>query len=275
MNIEPRNLDRRNFDDLQELRLGNYIYALRDPRDNKIFYIGQATQKNRLFKHFNEAEKYLKGSDIQPSPKILRIIEIWADEEDVDWFILSYGLTNTTNVLNAVESASIDLLSICQNGPALNRVAGPNSTLLTKEMITEIGAENVNPNNEYETVFIFPIQNRLADRISTYEATRRAWYVREDFRNRENSIAVGLSNYISKGVYLIDNWHPYDNKFEFDKNDNYDNGELLNKNWLNVLSQSFGYWQRGNYLIIQFNGQGQFRFLRGNPDKETWFNLDE
>ena len=47
--------NQRNFDTLQIERLGKYIYALRDPRDKKIFYVGQGTG-NRVFDHFNEAD---------------------------------------------------------------------------------------------------------------------------------------------------------------------------------------------------------------------------
>lgn len=272
MPIEPKNKDRRNFDDLQRERLGSYIYALRDPRDNKVFYIGQATQNNRLFDHFTEAENYLNGNNTHPTPKVLRIIEIWADDEDVDWFILSHGLTNQTNILDAVESAAIDLLSNCQNGSALNRIAGPHSTLLTQDMLNDFGATPVNPNNLIQTVFVFPIQRLLADGVNIYEATRRAWYVAERYRNIQGAIAVGLSNYISRGVYAIDNWHDYNNKHEFDGQDA-NLPDLANKNWYSIISTSLGYWQRGNYLIIEFNGNGQFRFQRGNPDKLTWYNL--
>jgi len=235
---------------------------------------GKASENNRIFDHFDEAEKYLKGSYTQPSSKILRIVEIWADEEDVDWFILAHNLNNETKELNAVESAAIDLLSICQNGPALNRVSGPNSSFLTPDMVNEISAERVNPSNPYQAVFIFPIQRQLLELGDPYEATRKSWCVKEEYRNIGGAFAVGLANFISRGVYLIDNWYENDeNKHEFESLSDFDETELINRNWQNVIQRSMGYWQRGNYLIIEFNGQGQFRFLRGNPDKETWFDL--
>jgi hypothetical protein len=275
MPIEPKNLDRRNFDDIPDEKFGNYVYALRDPRDNKVFYIGQATktQKNRLFSHLDNAQNCIDNNSYsEADEKTLRIIEIWAAEDDVDWFILARRLED--NALNFVESSAIDLLSISQNGPALNRNRGPQTSLLTQDEINDLGAARVNPITQILTVFIFPIQNQLANNVNTYDATRRAWYVKAEFRDRQEAIAIGLSNYISRGVYSIDNWHPLGNRHEFDGRVN-NRIDLSNKNWYKIISFSFGYWQRGTYLIVEFNGQGQFKFLRGNPDKETWFNLNE
>lgn len=271
MTIIPKN-NRRNFDDLQQTELGNYVYALRDPRDNKIFYIGQASENNRLFAHFREAEDFLNNRRKVPTPKILRIIEIWAAEEDVEWIILAHNLSNKEK--NIVESSAIDLLTNSQNGPALNMVKGRHSSLLNEIDIRELGAEPVNPQKPYDTVFVFPVFNQLSNGLAPYEATRRAWYVVEKFRNKKNAIAVGISNFISKGVFRIDNWHAIDNKHEFDKAGNNEIvDELLNKNWASIINTSMGYWQRGNYLIISFDGKGHFKFLRGNPDKNTEFNL--
>jgi hypothetical protein len=271
MPIEPKNREFRGFDDLQQESLGNYIYALRDPRDNKVFYIGQAT-KNRIFDHFVEAEGYLNGWFPEASPKTMRIIEIWSENENVDWFIVAHGLNDDTNTLDAVESAAIDLLTNSQNGSALNRVTGPHSTFLNQDMLTDLGATPINPDNQLSTVYIFPIQRQLANGLNPYESTRRAWYVAERFRNIEGAIAVGLSDYISRGVFNIDHWRECNDRHEFDGQEA-NLPDLMNKNWYSIISSSFGYWQRGNYLIVAFNGNGQYRFIRGNPDKDTWYKL--
>jgi len=272
MAIEPRNKAVRRFDANQYEILGNYVYALRDPRDNKVFYIGQSTKENRLFAHFEEAELYLQGNVNFMSPKVLRIIEIWAAEEDVDWFILAHGINDETNCLDAVESAAIDLLTECQNGSALNKVRGPSSSIIFREQLDVLGAEPINPTSAYQILFIFPIHKQLANDVDPYTATRRAWNVKQDLRNKKDAIAIGLSTFISKGVFMINEWHNYEDKYEF-VGVRYENAELLHKNWFKIISSSFGYWQRGNYLVIELDGKGNFRFLRGNPDKDTWFNL--
>ena len=125
--FEPRNTEKTGFDRLEDDELKGYVYALKDPRDGKIFYAGQGS-KNRVFDHFQEAKKFLNSPQGKPSVKILRIIEIWAAEEDVEWMILSCGHNEENGVLDAIESAVIDTLAHSQNGPALNAELGPKST---------------------------------------------------------------------------------------------------------------------------------------------------
>jgi hypothetical protein len=102
------------------------------------------------------------------------------------------------------------------------------------------------------------------------------WYVNHTNRNLQNSIAVGLRYAISIGSYQINNWtntvldsnkheftavhHPTPNTY----------APLQNKNWINVLDKAKGFWQRGNYLIVDFDGQGHFRIKRGSQDRTTW-----
>ena len=268
-----QNLDMREFDQQQKDYLGEYIYTLIDPRDKKVFYIGQSKgNSNRLFDHFKEAEEYLNDNSTKLSSKVLRIIDIWLNEEDVEWAIVACRIDNNSNPLDIIESALIDVLPLSQNGPALNAISGHHSTFLTKEQVVELAAVKINPTQAYETVFIFPIHNSTSDGSSPYEATRKHWYVTNSNQNRENSIAIGISNNISKCVFTINSWNlnTDNNKHEFNgiPLDN----ELVNKNWLEIIKRAKGYWQRGNYLIVEFDGNGKFRFLRGNPDK-SWFNL--
>jgi hypothetical protein len=74
----------RQFDTLQIEKLGKYIYALRVPRDKKIFYVGQGPA-NRVFDHFNKAKNINKEAvNLQIiNSKTLRILKIWKHEEDV------------------------------------------------------------------------------------------------------------------------------------------------------------------------------------------------
>ena len=47
--------------------------------------------------------------------------------------------------------------------------------------------------------------------------------------------------------------------------------EVTEKSWLNVISPAKGYYQRGNHLVVEFNGKGQFRIIRGCPNHD-WTN---
>jgi hypothetical protein len=267
----------RYFDILQKEKLGKYIYALRDPRDRKIFYIGQGTN-DRLFDHFKEAEVCFKSSrpfnDL--SSKVIRILDIWKNSEDVQWLILSHNLPLDSDIADYVESAIVDSLSESQNGETLNDVSPPKSSRLLPDDLDAMAADFVNPQESYKAVFIFPIQNALANGATPYNATRTAWTVGNSYSILNPSFAVGLKNSISKGSFEILSWiavatdskkqefislgHPKPTEYQ----------PLLNKNWNNIIAVAKGFWQRGNYLIVEFDGKGKFRITRGSQDTTTW-----
>ncbi|MFN9113465.1 MAG: LEM-3-like GIY-YIG domain-containing protein [Bacteroidota bacterium] len=271
----------RGFDPLQSQKLGNYIYALRDPRDGKVFYVGQG-KDNRIFQHFEEAQWHLsKGTAIhQMSSKTIRIIDIWKNNEDVEWFIVAYDLPDKLNELSIsdiVESAVYDILAESQNGEPLNENSPPHSSRLSPEELIAFAAPLVSPNIPLPFVFIFPIQNAIQGNIPVYEATRSAWKISIGNQSNKPAVAVGLKNSISIGSFEIADWipssissryeftapgHPYPQPYQI----------LLNKNWNTVIAAAKGYWQRGNPLLVEFDGNGRFRVLLGSQDKNSWHN---
>jgi hypothetical protein len=271
----------RAFDPLQRQKLGNYIYALRDPRDGKVFYVGQG-KDNRLFQHFDEAQWHLSnGTSIQQmSSKTIRIIDIWKNNEDVEWIIVTYALpiaSNEYNISNIVESAVYDILSESQNGEPLNEISPPNSSRLSPDELIAFAAPPVNPDISMPFVFIFPIQNAIQGNISIYDATRSAWKLSSSNQSNKPAFAVGLKNSISIGSFEIADWNPISNstRYEFTATD-HPNPQpyqmLLNKNWNTVIAAAKGYWQRGNPLLVEFDGNGRFRVLLGSQDKSSWHN---
>ncbi len=268
----------RSFDILQKEKLGKYIYALRDPRDGKIFYVGQGIN-DRIFDHFNEAEYCLKSSKsfFDMNSKVIRILDIWKYNEDVEWLILSYNLPLDNSVADYVESGIVDSLSESQNGETLNEVSPPRSSILLPDDLKAMAAEFVNPLTSHTNVFIFPTQNALNKGANPYHATRSAWPISENYRTLNPSYAVGLKNSISKGSFEILSWMslPETVRHEFISIGHPNPSEylpLLNKNWNNVLARAKGFWQRGNYLIVEFDGNGKFRIIRGSQDSKTWHN---
>ena len=258
-------------------KLGYYVYALIDPFDNKIFYVGQGTN-NRVFEHFSEAENCLNSTKTfnQLSSKVIRILDIWKNTEDVQWLILAHKLPIDNNVSDYVESAIVDGLAESQNGETLNEVSPPNSSRLLADDLDAMAAAFVNPLTPHSNVFIFPIQNTLNIGVSPYNATRTTWAVSNNNQLLRPSFAVGLKHSISKGSFEIASWTNVieTNKQEFTAVGHpnpTDYSPLLNKNWNNVLAKAKGFWQRGNYLIVEFDGQGNFRIVYGSQDK-TWHN---
>ena len=69
-----------------------YVYALQDPDDQRIFYVGQGTG-NRVFEHLDRAEKLLK-SNKHLTPKFEAIHAVWSRSRDVRLVVLAGGLND-------------------------------------------------------------------------------------------------------------------------------------------------------------------------------------
>lgn len=268
----------RNFDQKIIDELSHYVYGLKDPNTNELFYVGVG-DKDRVFQHFNEAEgkfsdkKYSEDEETK-NKKINRIKKIWK-KCDVEWVILSYGYQTQAEAMKT-ESAIIATLWN-HPGPNLitNKIQGQKSTYKSQADILDMSAELINPNLPYKYIFIFPIQNTINSDL--YESTRGIWKGNKKFYfSLKDSYAVGINNNISKSSYQIDNWFFLDEhkKYQFQaiNHPNPHNYEpLLNKNWVNIISTAKGYWQRGNHLVVEFDGEGKFRIIRGEKTKQ-WFN---
>ena len=262
----------RAFDANVAKKLGDYVYALREPRDNKVFYVGKGVD-NRLFAHLDVADKALLNNGPW-SAKLRRIVEIWEADEDVEWFIVRRDLAQSVTSYD-VEAAIIDALEISQNGPALNDVVGHFSNskgILSSENVEALATPRVNPTSSYKTVFVLPIHKAREQGRNVYDSMRSWWSVSPVLQSSANALAVGIDNGLSTGVFSITNWLPAPQaagKWEFNGTQ-LSNHELDGKSWLTVIGKAMGYWQRGNYLVVEFDGSGKFRFIRGSADKITW-----
>ena len=91
-------------------RLGHYVYALVDPRDESIFYVGKASANNRAFSHLRiatgEQKKYericeIRAAGSEPSVEVLRYaLESAAASFEVEAAVIdTLGLENLTNLV--------------------------------------------------------------------------------------------------------------------------------------------------------------------------------
>ena len=83
--------------------LDHYVYCLVDPRDNRIFYIGEGCG-NRVFNHAFDA----LNENLQ-SLKLDLIRDIISQGMEVKYYIIRHGMTRDVALL--VESVLIDLLT--------------------------------------------------------------------------------------------------------------------------------------------------------------------
>ena len=91
----------------------------------------------------------------------------------------------------------------------------------------------------------------------------------------QGGIAIGLANGISVAVFQIDKWEKVaerKNRWTFSGTDISLNSELCNRNYSRIIRGN-GYWQRGSYVVVAFDGpKKEFKFLHGSKDKE-WRDL--
>lgn len=86
--------------------LGYYVYALVDPRDKQIFYVGKG-KNNRVLQH---AEGIIDSAKEEgDTEKIALIKEILGEGKEVDYYILRHNLSE--DMAYTVESTIIDLLT--------------------------------------------------------------------------------------------------------------------------------------------------------------------
>lgn len=133
----------------------------------------------------------------------------------------------------------------------------------------------VNPSREYPAVFIFSIEKKLPERNDIYEATRKYWDKVSDYQYFSDMIGIGLVKGIAKGVYRIKKWNKsnipgYEDRYEFIGNEEDSlNDEFLGMDFSSITKHT-GYWNFGNWLIVSFDGNGSFNFIRPGTLPKTY-----
>lgn len=253
-----------------------YVYAFRS-LDGRIFYIGKGggtgNGNERVLDHFAKAAETLTKRLPPRSDKERTILETWKQEMPVTWFIVRRGMDEPTAY--DVEAALIDALPLSTNGGLHNLVrgAGTHKGLLEAAEVAALAAPPVSPSKALPRVFVFQIQNALQDSTrNLYEATRGNWVVTEAQRAiTDQPLAVGVVDGISHFVSTVGSWEPRPSSsrtFAF-SGQPLEKHELANHSFVNVLAPAKGFLMRGGgYAIVEFDGHGRFRCLRGSSDKE-------
>ena len=185
---------------------GFYVYALVDPRDNKVFYIGKGTG-NRVFSHEIESGKSRESE----KRKIKRICEIEENGFSVKRWIVHRGLTEDEAF--AAETALINLLN-CMSGMCLtNEVAGHHvhESLTTEEFEQLYGAVPLKEEDIRHSILVIKI-NKLYRRgmseAELYDSVRGFWAASlKSIKDRKVEYVFGVYNNLIVGVYKPDTWH--------------------------------------------------------------------
>lgn len=244
-------------------RLGHYVYLLRDPRDQKVMYVGEG-QGTRLTDHVGEA-----CSEGNSQSKHWRLRELGHSDTTLEWEIVCRGLA-TQKEAQIAEAAVMSALSSSPNGPVLNVQSGRHSAThgtVDADTLRSMSAKPVDPSDAYPCVFAFPVNNSASERANLYEAVRCCWKVTEHWQAQRPALAVAIQSGLCKGVFEIESWEDSGDKQKFSGRE-LAGHELADTRWTSVIEAAKGYWQRGNHLVVEFDGQGRFAVRRGSANKE-------
>lgn len=193
--------------------LDYYVYALVDPRDASIFYVGKAHGNNRAFKHLK-----VRSGESEKQQRI-QMIRTAGEEPRVE--ILRHGLPSEQAALD-VEAAIIDSLGI-EN--LKNQVRGHHIQRgrQTAEEIEQLhGSEPVDIDtltHPYMLFFIHQTYSPTKSEAELYDSVRQFWYgvARATRVPSEGTLpyttALGVVDSVVVRAYTIEAWFPAGSTF--------------------------------------------------------------
>lgn len=195
--------------------LGYYVYALRDPRTGKVFYVGKG-KGDRINSHRRQA-----GADPESEAAKLRAInEIEATGQSVDLLFLRTGIADEVTAF-MVEQSVID--AFAADGHALtNLVRGHHSGQHGLASLPAVVARHraiACPPIDYPLIML-KIQNGWRSDMNDqeiYDTTRGHWKIAPWVRDRAQ-YALGIAYGVVRGAYRVDSWFPSEKEWDRGKN---------------------------------------------------------
>ena len=185
---------------------GFYVYALIDPRNEKVFYIGKGTG-NRVFSHEIESGKSRESE----KKKIQQIREIENSGHSVKRLIVNWGLSE--NEAFVAEATLINLLNRMPDIQLANEVSGHHvhESLTTEEFELQYGAVPLEKEDIKHSILVIKINKLYRRGMSEeelYDAVRGFWAASlKSIEARKVKFVFGVYNGLIVGVYKPDVWH--------------------------------------------------------------------
>lgn len=178
--------------------LGEYVYALEDPRDRKVFYIGRGV-RDRVLHHARDAI----ATD-ESSAKLDRIREIHRCGLQPNAWILRRQVGRRTTAAE-MEALAIDLLARWHDAPLnLMRGAGVDDGIRTLDgLIADHAAEPLATNRPAIVVNIGRTWvEGIADE-ALWDAARKWWLCRPEDRTTPPTLLLAEAGNIIRGAWSI------------------------------------------------------------------------
>lgn len=198
------------FSDAVIQKIGSYVYFLRDPRNQEVFYIGKG-EGNRVFSHAAGVPAN-DGDPQQDSEKLARISDIKREAKQVEHFILRHGLTNEEAF--ELESALIDFVGLKNlSNQQGGHYASDFGLKTTGEIIAMYDAKPFSTDKKVLLININRQFSRTMTAEEIYEATRSCWRLGENRNQAEYAIATYAG--LTREVYAIKSWYQVNDRWAF------------------------------------------------------------
>lgn len=185
---------------------GFYVYALVDPRNDTIFYVGKGTG-NRVFAHEIESVKLCE----REKKKLQKIREIEKSGFCVKRLLLNWGLSE--NEAFAAEATLINVMNYMQNIQLTNEVAGQHvhESITVEAFERQYGAVPLQKKDIKHSILVIKI-NKLYRRdmgaAELYDTVRGYWAASlKSIKARKVEYVFGVYNGLIVAVYKPDEWH--------------------------------------------------------------------
>lgn len=185
---------------------GYYVYALVDPRNDKVFYIGKGIG-NRVFSHEIESGK----SPASEKKKLHKIRDIEENGYSVKRLIVNWGLSEDEAFI--AEATLINLLNRMPEIQLTNEVSGHHihESLTTEEFELMYGAVPLEKEEIKHSILVIKI-NKLYRRgmseAELYDAVRGYWAASlKSIETRKVKYVFGVYNGLIVAVYKPDAWY--------------------------------------------------------------------
>jgi hypothetical protein len=202
-------IDKMKLTAYVEERLGYYVYALRNPIDKKVFYVGKGVG-SRVLAHANGV---IDAEDVPETMKIQTIKSIHEAGESVESFIIQHGLASDNHAFQT-ESAVYGVLKLLEEQPGHNLFSLTN--IIQPPTFEDQGLMSVNdvlalygepadgmliPHN---SIFVKPAQlwRKGMPSEELWEYTR-GWWKMSETRIRDVRYVFSVPNFVIRAVWEV------------------------------------------------------------------------
>ena len=185
---------------------GYYVYALVDPRNDKVFYIGKGIG-NRVFSHEIESGK----SPLSEKKKLHKIRDIEESGCSVKRLIVNWGLSEDEAFI--AEATLINLLNRMPEIQLTNEVSGHHvhESLTTEEFELMYGAVPLEKEDIKHSILVIKINKLYRRGMSEdelYDVVRGYWAASlKSIETRKVKYVFGVYNGLIVAVYKPDAWY--------------------------------------------------------------------